>query len=184
MIKLSLKLKPMTSIIKHQFHTDIAFACWILRFKNPAVLSFRRGIARGLDQTLFLSLRSDNLTCNPSFCFVFLGFFFFFSQTQTLQGGFVNLDIVFGCDNPTYNPFCTEIEFAYAIFMLSNPAILSCKRSIARGLDQTWFCLWGATTSHINPVFQLSSVIRLSVRHWEHMCKATVQNHKFWRHSC
>ena len=78
MIKLSLKLKPMTSIIKHQFHTDIAFACSILRFKNPAVLSFRRGIARGLDQTLFLSLRSDNLTCNPSFCFVFLGFFLFF----------------------------------------------------------------------------------------------------------
>ena len=76
MIKLSLKLKPMTSIIKHQFHTDIAFACSILRFKNPAVLSFRRGIARGLDQTLFLSLRSDNLTCNPSFCFVFLFFFF------------------------------------------------------------------------------------------------------------
>ena len=32
----------------------------------------------GLDQTLFLSLRSDNLTYNPSFCFVFLGFFFFF----------------------------------------------------------------------------------------------------------
>ena len=32
----------------------------------------------------------------------FFFFFVFFSQTQTFQGGFVNLEIVYGCDDRTY----------------------------------------------------------------------------------
>ena len=39
------------------------------------------------------------------------------------------------------------------------------------------------TTSYITPVNQLSTVVRLSFRPLEHMCKATVQSHKFWRNS-
>ena len=56
-----------------------------------------------------------------------------------------------------------EIEFAHSIFRLNNPAVFSCKRSIARGLDETWSCLWGVTTSHITPVFQLSTAVRLNI---------------------
>ena len=52
-----------------------------------------------------LSFRSDNLTYNPSLfvCF-FLCFVFFVFQIPSFQGGFVNLDIVFGCGDPTCNP--------------------------------------------------------------------------------
>ena len=49
---------------------------------------------QGASPNLVLSLRSDNITYN---------LFFFFFEIPTLHGGFVNLDIVFGCD-PTYNP--------------------------------------------------------------------------------
>ena len=58
-----------------------------------------------------MSLRSDDVTYNPSlfvvvvvvvFCFVL--FFLFFFQIPTLQVGFVNFDIVFGCEDPTCNP--------------------------------------------------------------------------------
>ena len=83
-----------------------------------------------------------------------------------MQGGFVNLDIVVGYDNPTHILFCTEIEITHSILRLNNPVALSCKRSIAWGLDQTWSCLGEVTTSHITTVFQLSTVVRLSVQRW------------------
>ena len=43
--------------------------------------------------------------------------------------------------------------------------------------------LWGLTTSHLTPVNQLSTVVILTVRYLQHICKVTVQSQKFWHHS-
>ena len=43
-----------------------------------------------------------------------------------LQGGFVISEIVFGCDNPTYNPsFFMGVKIAHSIFRHYNPAVLN-----------------------------------------------------------
>ena len=85
-----------------QFCVNIEFVHSIFRFNKPAVFSFMRCIARGLDQawSCFWGVTTSYIT--PVFLLLF--FFFFFFQTPTLQRGFVNLDIVFGCDDTTYNP--------------------------------------------------------------------------------
>ena len=66
------------------------------------------------------------------------------------------------------------------IYFLQDPSF---HETHCKGAYQSWLGLWGLTTSHITPVNQLSTVVRLSVRHLQHMCKVTVQSHKFWRHS-
>ena len=55
---------------------------------------------------------------------------------KLVQGGFVFLDIVFGCDDPTYYPIPGRgIEFAHLIFRNLHPCkTLVFMRSIARGL--------------------------------------------------
>ena len=43
-----------------------------------------------------------------------------------LQEGFVISEIVFGCDNPTYNPsFFMGVKIAHSIFRHYNPAVLN-----------------------------------------------------------
>ena len=80
-----------------QFCMDIEFAHSIFKFNNPAVLSFRKSIGRGLDQTLscLWGLTTSHVTQ-------------FLFQILTLQGQFVDLDTVFGCDDSTYNPSSAE----------------------------------------------------------------------------
>ena len=73
---------------------------------TTAVLSFMRSIARELDQTWSCLWGVTTLHGIPVL-FVFFVLFFvllIFSRGQTLQGGFVNLHTVFGCDESTYNP--------------------------------------------------------------------------------
>ena len=51
-----------------------------------------------------------------------------------LQGGFVTSDIVFRCDDSTYNPRHSKgIEFAHSIFRLYNPAVQSFREALQRG---------------------------------------------------
>ena len=51
-----------------------------------------------------------------------------------MQAGFVISHIVFRCDNPTYN-------LSSAIVRFNKPALFISRRSIVRGLDQTWSSL-------------------------------------------
>ena len=91
---------------------------------------------------------------------------------KLVQGGFVFLNIVFGCDDPTYYPSPGRgIEFAHSIFRYLRPcnSLVVMRRSL-RIDDFTY-----------NP--SESTVLRLSVRRLQHMCKATAQSLKFWRHS-
>ena len=80
-----------------------------------------------------------------------------------------------GCDDPTYNPspvwklsLLTQLSgFTTLQFLVSEK---HCK---------------GARSSMVLPMgsdepIQLLTVGRLSVRRLQHLCKATVQSHKFW----
>ena len=71
-----------------------------------------------------------------------------------MNGGFVNSDIVFGCDNPTNNPISVWILILLMQFLgLTTPAVLSFTRGIAREFGQTWSCLWGVTIADVTPIF-------------------------------
>ena len=71
---------------------------------------------------------------NKSTSYIIHSFFtakfkFFLRSTKYfhgLQGGFVISEIVFGCDNPTYNPsFFMGVKIAHSIFRHYNPAVLN-----------------------------------------------------------
>ena len=48
-----------------------------------------------------------------------------------LQGVSVISDIVFGCDDPTYNPKpCTGIELAHSTFRHYNPEVFSFREAM------------------------------------------------------
>ena len=54
-----------------------------------------------------------------------------------LQGGFVILDIVFGCDNPYIEPqSCRGIKFAHSIFRHYNLAVLRFGEAMQGGLTK------------------------------------------------
>ena len=67
-------------------------------------LMLKKGLTTILHHSSFFT---EKFECSPesarkfflTVCFCFFCFLFFF-----LQGGFVISDIVFGCDDPTYNP--------------------------------------------------------------------------------
>ena len=101
---------------------------------------------------LVLSLRSDDLICNLSFF-----------KDQRCKGALSILTLSLGVITSHITPVLHGNWVAYSFFRLNNPVVLSCKRNIARGLDQTLSCLWVVTTLHITPVFQLSNVVRVSV---------------------
>ena len=129
MIKLSLKLKLMISITKHHMcsffvrkwfifflvvfmkvglvNSDIAFGCddpthnpssvqilsFLTQFSSLTTLQSlvsTEALQGGLTRHLVLSLMKSHVIPN-------------FSNTNFARG-FVNLDIVFRCDDPTYNP--------------------------------------------------------------------------------
>ena len=43
-----------------------------------------------------------------------------------------------GVAAPHITQFCMDIEFAHSIFKFNNPAVLSFRKSIGRGLDQLY----------------------------------------------
>ena len=75
---------------------------------------------------------------------------FFLQQSVTiiLQGGFVISDIIFGCDDPTYNP--STVQELSLLTQYSGIATLQ-SLVLEEQCKGAW-PIWGLTTSHITPV--------------------------------
>ena len=122
----------------------VPYGYWVgslnIHIEQPAVLSFRRNIPRGLDQT-WSSLGGMITSCNPSlifFSFVFVCFCCFFLKHKLCKGTLSILILSLGVTIPHITQFCKEVEFSHSIFWLDNTPVLIYKRIIARGLDQMW----------------------------------------------
>ena len=73
--------------------------------------------------------------------------FYFFCK-----GVFSFQTLSLGVTTPHITPVLYRNWVSSLNFQALQPCSPSFQRSIARGLDQAWSCLWGVTASHITPV--------------------------------
>ena len=76
----------------------------------------------------------------------FDSFFFFCKGVLSFQ------TLSLGVTTPHITPVLYRNWVSSLNFQALQPCSPSFQRSIARGLDQAWSCLWGVTASHITPV--------------------------------
>ena len=83
-----------------------------------------------------------------------------------MQGGFVCLGIIFECVNPTYNPsYVGGLSLLIHSSGLPTLVHVSFHEKLCKGVDQPWFCLFGATTSHITEVNKYSTIKNIHLHH-------------------